>query len=86
MNGPIRGFRPGAAASPTPRQLYDLIEGFWAYQLPRQRDILHHAAALALIHEGEIARRDREIERLKSQIAVMLAASPGVPHPQGNLE
>lgn len=86
MKGPIVGFRPAAAAAPTPRQLYDLIEGFWAYQLPKQRDILHHAKVLALIHEGEIARRDREIERLKSQIAVMLAASPGVPHPQGNLE
>ncbi len=80
------GFRLGAAAPPTPRQLKDLIEGFWAYQLPKQRDILHHAAALALIHEGEIARRDREIERLNREIAVMLAASPGVPHPQGNLE
>ena len=86
MNGPIRGFRPGAAASPTPRQLYDLIEGFWAFQLPKQRDILHYAKTLAIVHEGELARRDREIADLRNQLAAALAAAPGVPHPQGNLE
>ena len=86
MTGPIRGFRPAAAAAPTPRQLYDMLEGFWAWQLPKQRDIVHHAKVLAIVHEGEIARRDRQIEDLRNQLAAALAAAPGVPHPQGNLE
>ena len=63
-----------------------MLEGFWAWQLPKQRDIVHHAKNLALVHEHELAARDRQIADLRNQLAAALAAAPGVPHPQGNLE
>jgi hypothetical protein len=71
---------------PTPAQLRERVEMWWTLQNSQQYSVLTDLRNHLLTIDSEIARRDREIAELKSQIAAMSAASPRVPHPGGQLE
>lgn len=68
-------------------QIADDLAQFWALQLPEQRRVLTEAMNVCRVYQGEIAGRDREIARLREQLAAALAAAHRAsPPPGGSLE
>jgi len=69
-----------------PMEVVHRLTYFWAQHVPEQRETITHARNALHYQMGEIAMLKREVAMLKEQLAAALAAAPGVPHPQGNLE
>lgn len=70
----------------SPMAVLELLTFFGAQHVPQQRETITHARNCINHQMSEIAMLKRELELVKAQLAAALAAAPGVPHPQGNLE
>lgn len=68
------------------KQIAMMMRLFHTMTYAEQQEAIRHTRDLAESVVAEIEILRREIAALRDQIAVMLAASPQVPHPGGNLE
>lgn len=68
------------------KQIVLMMRLFHTMTYAEQQESIRHTRDLAESVVAEIEILRQEIAALRDQIAVMLTASPQVPHPGGNLE